>query len=399
VSFPPRVLYSFPGRLGETGIGLIALQQIEGLVSEGFEVQVYCGSTDRPVPGVSKLVETFKIAGVTIPYYRLLSMPRACGMHDGIVARSLRAGGGVDIVHCWPLGAARTFATARALGARSLLERPNTHTAFAFEVVARELDKLNMRLPRDHPHRQNTRRLAKEEAEYELADFLLCPSDFVARTLRERGIPSAKLVATQYGYDPAKFSVDGKAGKSAGGLSVCFVGRCEPRKGLHYALEAWAASGAGKSGQFLICGKFVPGYRDRMGPVLTDPSVQHLGFTGDVASVMRRCDVMVLPSIEEGSALVTYEARACGCVLMVSDASGARCEHMVDGLVHPVGDVATIREHFAMLSRDRALLERLRAASLAGIGGLTWQAAGKRLAQAYRECLAMPVQAAPVAIK
>ena len=33
--------------------------------------------------------------------------------------------------------------------------------------------------------------------------------------------------------------------------------------------------------------------------------------------------VLVLPSIEEDSALVTYVARASGCVLLVSDAAGA----------------------------------------------------------------------------
>jgi glycosyltransferase involved in cell wall biosynthesis len=399
VSLPTRVLYSFPGRLGETGIGLIALQQVRGLVDEGFDVQVYCGSTDAPVPGVSKLVETFKVAGVTIPYYRLLSMPRACGLHDAIVARALRADGAVDVVHCWPLGAARTFVTARAMGACSLLERPNAHTAFAFQVVAQELARLNMGLPRDHPHRHNAKRLAKEEAEYELADYLLCPSEFVARTLRDRGIPAGKLVATQYGYDPARFSAAGRADGADGGLSVAFVGRCEPRKGLHFALEAWASSGAADSGQFLICGKFVPEYRERLGDLVTAPSVQHLGFTGDVPAVMRRCDIMILPSIEEGSALVTYEARACGCVLMVSDASGARCEHMVDALVHSAGDVSAIREQFAMLVKDRGLLERLRAASLAGVDGLTWKAAGKRLAAAYRECLGTPVGETPVAVK
>jgi glycosyltransferase involved in cell wall biosynthesis len=121
--------------------------------------------------------------------------------------------------------------------------------------------------------------------------------------------------------------------------------------------------------------------------MLADETVEVMGFTTDVPAVMRECDVLVLPSIEEGSALVTYEARASGCVLMVSDAAGARCEHMVDGLVHKSRDVATIRAQFDMLSDDAALLERLRAASLAGVPALTWQAAAKRLASAYRNCL------------
>jgi glycosyltransferase involved in cell wall biosynthesis len=171
------------------------------------------------------------------------------------------------------------------------------------------------------------------------------------------------------------------------------VGSCEPRKGLHYALEAWRDSIARLHGEFLICGNFVPGYREKIVRLLDDPTIKDMGYSADVPGVMRRCDVVILPSIEEGSALVTYEARACGCVLMVSDAAGARCEHMVDGLVHPTGDVQAIRSHFDMLVNDRALLKRLRAASLDGVDGLTWQAAAKRLASAYRECLAQPVGA------
>ena len=48
---------------------------------------------------------------------------------------------------------------------------------------------------------------------------------------------------------------------------------------------------------------------------------------------MRACHVLVLPSFEEGSALVTYEGRACGCVLVISDRAGAPAEAGVDALV------------------------------------------------------------------
>jgi hypothetical protein len=47
------------------------------------------------------------------------------------------------------------------------------------------------------------------------------------------------------------------------------------------------------------------------------------GYLADVSGEMRNPDVLVLPSIEEDSALVTYDARASGCVLLVSDAAGA----------------------------------------------------------------------------
>jgi hypothetical protein len=103
---------------------------------------------------------------------------------------------------------------------------------------------------------------------------------------------------------------------------------------------------------------------------------------------MREHDLLVLPSIEEGSALVTSEARGSGCVLLVSDAAGAHCVHMQHGLVHAVGDVSALTSHLDQLDSDRTLLGRLRAASLAGVGEITWRAAGARLLDVYAETIA-----------
>jgi hypothetical protein len=65
------------------------------------------------------------------------------------------------------------------------------------------------------------------------------------------------------------------------------VGRCEPRKGLHYALQGWLASGAAERGTFTICGDFYPGYDRVLGHWLGHPSVRVQGFVPDVASLMR----------------------------------------------------------------------------------------------------------------
>ncbi|MGD0458162.1 MAG: hypothetical protein ABSC21_10505 [Terriglobia bacterium] len=110
---------------------------------------------------------------------------------------------------------------------------------------------------------------------------------------------------------------------------------------------------------------------------------------------MRKCDLFVLPSIQEGSALATHEALGSGCVLLVSEAAGAICEHMRTGLVHLVGEVATLTKHITMLHKDRALLERLRAASLRDAPGLTWTVAGTLLLRAYQQVLAPARKATP----
>ena len=97
---------------------------------------------------------------------------------------------------------------------------------------------------------------------------------------------------------------------SSGGVSLAraCTTRCRPGDG----------AGVGRRGaRFLVCGRFVPGYRELLAPLLDQPGVEVLGFRDDVPRLLRNADVLILPSVEEGSAAVTYEAQASGCVLLV----------------------------------------------------------------------------------
>ncbi|HEY1807827.1 MAG TPA: glycosyltransferase, partial [Acidobacteriaceae bacterium] len=140
--------------------------------------------------------------------------------------------------------------------------------------------------------------------------------------------------------------------------------------------------------RFMIVGAFVPGYADKLSAMLGHPSVEVLGHRSDVPELMRKADLLILPSIEEGSALVTSEARASGCVLVVSDAAGAICRHGENALVHKAGDVDQLTEHLTQLEMNRDLLAKLRESSLRSVDEITWKAAGRRLLAAYQETIA-----------
>jgi D-inositol-3-phosphate glycosyltransferase len=390
---PVRVLYSFPHKLGAQRICYAAWQHVQGLADAGADVLVFPGVLSRPLSSNVKVRPTLARGKLRIPY-KLLGRTGACSLHDWLVARRLRKlVGQIDVIHTFPLGSLRTLKMAKRLGIPTILERCNAHTAFAYEVVRKECERLGVSMPPGHEHDYNENYLRREEAEYRAADYLLCPSEFVARTFLERGFPPDKLARFQYGFDEEKCFPPKEPRDPKRGLTVLFAAGCAPRKGLHYALEAWLASSAHHHGTFLVVGEFIPGYAEKLSSMLAHPSVKRLGFRKDLPEVMRSSDILVLPSIEEGSALVTYDARGCGCVLLVSDASGAVCKHMEDALVHPAGDVRTLAEHLTMLDQNRALLEELRASSLRTANKLTWKAAGEKLLATYREVLAGAVPA------
>lgn len=382
-----RVLYSFPHKLGANRIAHTAWHQVNGLATAGADVLVCPAVLHRPLPGNVGVRPTIAKGRLRIPF-RLIGSMRAFALHDYIVSRRVaRLAGQIDIVHVWPLGALETLKTAKRLGIPTVLERPNAHTGFAMDVVQNECERLGVTLPPTHEHAYNLSKLLKEEEEYRLADRLLCPSDFVVRTFLDKGFAREKLVRHFYGFDEKVHYPDRKQRETRRGLTMLFVGVCAVRKGVHYALEAWLRSPAHRDGTFLIAGEFLPAYADKLTSMLSHPSVHLLGHRNDVPQLMQKSDILVLPSVEEGSALVTSEARGSGCVLLVSEAAGAICRHMETGLVHSVGDVDALTQQITMLHEDRQLLERLRGRSLSTAREITWTAAGAKLLEVYRDIL------------
>ncbi len=136
-----------------------------------------------------------------------------------------------------------------------------------------------------------------------------------------------------------------------------------------------------------MLGTFIPGYRELLEPLLAHSSIDVRGFVSDFETVLRASDVLLLPSIEEGSALVTYAAQGCGCVPVVSDAAGARCTHMVDGMVHTAGDADALTQQLTTVAGDRELLARLREGVLHTARTLTWERRGGGTAGIYAASL------------
>jgi glycosyltransferase involved in cell wall biosynthesis len=383
-----RVLYSFPHKLGADRICYTAWQQVNGLAEAGADVTAHVGALQRPVPPEVRVRTTLARGKVRIPY-KVLGTMNALALHDYIVSRRLeKLEGQVDIVHTWPDAALRTLKVATKLGIPTVLERPNAHTRYAYESVQREARRIGVVLPATDEYAFKEDVLKKEEEEYQLTDFLLCPSDFTIKTFVEQGLPREKLLKHTYGFDPKTCYPDtnGILGHEQG-LTMMFAGVAAVRKGLHFALEAWLRSPAHEKGTFLIAGQMLPVYAERFSQMLAHPSVKFLGHRNDVPDLMRQSDLFVLPSIEEGFGLVCVEAMGCGSVPLVSEACTDVCKHMENALVHSIGNVDQLTQQITMLHQDRMLLARLRGEAIRQAPQHTWPAAGRRLLEVYHEAI------------
>ena len=385
---PVRVLYSYPARIGAGRTCYTAWQQVRGLAAAGAQVTAMPGSIVRPLPPAVATAPTLARGPVRVPY-RALGQARALELHDRIVARRLPAlADRIDLVHTWPQGALATLRTARRLGIPTVLERPNTHTRHAYAVVRRECERLGLELPPGAEHAHDEAVLDREEAEFDAAGHLLCPSAFVLASFRGLGFPAGRLMRHGYGYDETVFHPPSEPRPADTGLTVLFAGFAAVRKGLHLALEAWRHSPASTSGRLLIAGDILPAYARFLERELAHPTVEVLGHRTDLPELMRRSDVLVLPSLEEGSSLVCLEAIGSDCVPLVSDAASAVCRHEDNALVHRAGDVRALAGHLTLVDRDREWLARLRDGCRRTAPECTWTAAGRRLLDVYRAILA-----------
>jgi len=384
-----RVLYSFPHKLGADRICYTAWQQVRGLASAGADVLLFPGVLSRPVPDSVEVHPTLARGKLRIPY-KLMGKLRALALHDKIVARRLeKLGGQVDIVHVWPCAALETIKTAKRLGIPTVLERPNAHTRFCYEVVAAECKRIGILMP--HPEYQTNKTngavLLREEAEFQLTDYLLCPSEFVVKSFLDRGHSRTKTIRHQYGFDETRYFPASALREPGKKFTALFVGVDAVRKGLHLATEAWLGSPAAKDGTFLIAGELTQEYKERFAKDLSHPSIVQLGHRSDVPRLMQNADVLLMPSMEEGFALVCAEAIGAGCVPLASNACTEMCRHMENALVHDVGDVATLSQHITDLHDGSELLARLRAGALRSRGDWTWTRAGHVLLRGYEQAV------------
>ena len=70
---------------------------------------------------------------------------------------------------------------------------------------------------------------------------------------------------------------------------------------------------------------------------------------------MASADVFVFPSLFEGSAVVTYEAMACGLPCIVTAEAGSVVRHGRDGLIVPARDIEALADAMERLGTDASV--------------------------------------------
>lgn len=234
---------------------------------------------------------------------------------------------------------------ANELGMTTVVERCSSHIRTQASILAEEYQKYGFNSkPISHSY------IEHEETEYREADYVITPSEFVYSSFLKQGVPEGKVLCEPYGVDPNRYTPGQQEDNTT--TVFLFAGRVGLRKGIQYLLDAWdildldnaelrIAGGVEETGR-----RFIEQYRD-------DDSIIFLGWVDDIIKLYQDASVFVFPTLEEGSAYVTYEAMATQLPLITTAHSGWVGRDGEHGIEVPTRDTDAIVEAMKQLYENK----------------------------------------------
>lgn len=321
-----------------------------------------------------------------------LAMQQQFRINDLFARHAARHLGNPDLVHAWSGAAEPSLLAARKRGIPTVLERSSSHMAVQCRLLRAEYAALGLTW-----EETPSAGVARELREYELADCLFVPSQFVWRSFLEEGFSPDRLRLNGFGADCRAFSAG--SGPTDGIFRVVYAGSLSVRKGLHHLVEGFRRANLPHS-ELVLVGGALPETQRLLGP--SDGRIIRTGHLpqSELVQHYRRSSVFVMASIEEGQAVVQAQALACGLPLICSANTGGEdflarrggaearsaqgIQEFPAGYVVPARSPDAIAECLGKLHASPALLAAKRAAAMElGPAGLGWSDYGRRALAHY----------------
>ncbi|MGN6291493.1 MAG: glycosyltransferase family 4 protein [Chitinophagaceae bacterium] len=267
--------------------------------------------------------------------------------------------------------------TTQLKGGKYICDRGSSHIRFQDELLREEYARWKLSF-----HGVDRRNIKKEEAEYELSDRITVPSEFVRKSFLLKGIPEQKICKVVYGARLDRFSK--LADPDHNKFVVLWVGAVSIRKGFMYLLDAFRRL-KHPNKELQVVGTVMPEIRQ----LLTGQNLDRVNFMGvlpnvKLAEMYSKANVFVLPSLEEGLAMVQGEALACGCPVIGSTNSGAEdlITDGIEGFIVPIRSAEAIFQSIQRLADDPALRESMSKAALKRVQSLGgWDTYGQNFSE------------------
>jgi len=183
----------------------------------------------------------------------------------------------------------------------------------------------------------------------DLADRILVPSEHIRGELIRHGTDASRIAVIPYAADTRRFRPD-PSKRHGETCTFLFTGGITQRKGIKDLLDAWRL--VRRPGWRLQLLGGLPANAAPLEPYRDE--VEWLGRVGhgEVARIMAAADVFVFPSLFEGSAVVTYEALACGLPSVLTPSAGSVARQGIEAEIVPTADAEALATAMAKLGGD-----------------------------------------------
>lgn len=257
--------------------------------------------------------------------------------------------GDANIIYGFNSTSLEFFEYAKQRGLRCILDQTQAERSLVHKLLQEEEKRWpGWSLSPFIVHDGDLELLRREQGEQDLADQIICGSNFVKNSLIARGVDANKIFVVPLGrlkdenvtlHQPINPSPQ----EREDGLRILFAGSVGLRKGIPYLLEALRK----------IKGK-IPFICKMAGNLEIKP--ERIAEYSDVCKFLGRvsrsqiqdlytwADIFVLPSICEGSAMVTYEAMSLGLPIITTPNSGSVVRDGIDGFIVPIRDIESIAD-------------------------------------------------------
>lgn len=342
-----KILTYLPQHLKSYGIGYAATRLALGMNSSEVESDIFSMRSDL-VHQSDKIKQAFNKK----LFYRFATKFLGSKYLSNITEKQFKQIlPNYDIAYLWPACSIDSYRYAKAIGKTIVMESINCHQSVSKRILDVEAKKLGI----SNIHLITDTSIQDENEKIALADYIFSPSPQVTQSFLEMGVEGGKIIESSYGLDDSDL-LDKKYDfqKHPKTFTALFVGSVIPRKGIHLLLDYWKSSGI--NGKLRVIGKVDPSAELIAKNYENEPSIEFVSFTNDLASIYAEADLFIMPSLEEGSPLVTYLAIGAGLPCLVSPMAGdGVVRNNIDGYIIPPHDKKAWIDALQKLAEDREL--------------------------------------------
>ena len=244
---------------------------------------------------------------------------------------------GTQVLHAYEDGAYYSFKRAKELGIQCSYELPIAHWATVRRLLAVEAERYPQWEPTLESTREPEEKLFSKEEELRMADRITCPSQFVLDSIPSEIKQKTPCQISPFGSPKSDPPSKEMVTNSSNCLKLLFVGSMSQRKGLADLFEAMKLLKKEPVTLSVLGQPSLPleFYRKQFSDFQYFPPCSNQ----KVREIMMKHDILVLPSIVEGRALVQQEALSCGLSIIATRNSGGE-DLVEEGLT---GHLAPIR--------------------------------------------------------